>query len=51
MPKVGMTATHKSQLIKATMDVIKSIGLSRANMQLINPYFNGKLGLIKAALP
>lgn len=61
MPKVGMGAIRRPQLIEATMHAIDSVGFSRANVQvissyagvtpaIINHYFGGKDGLIEATM-
>lgn len=61
MPKLGMAAIRRPQLIEATIHAIDSVGLSRANVQLIssyagvtpaviNHYFGGKDGLIEATM-
>lgn len=61
MPKLGMAAIRRPQLIEATMYAIDSVGFSRANVQtisryagvtpaIINHYFGGKDGLIEATM-
>lgn len=61
MPKRGMAAIRRPQLIEATMHIIDSVGFSRANVQaissyagvtpaIINHYFGGKDGLIEATM-
>lgn len=61
MPKQGMAAIRRPQLIEATMHAIDSVGFSRANVQvissyagvtpaIINHYFGGKDGLIEATM-
>ncbi|HPQ97120.1 MAG: transcriptional regulator BetI [Thiothrix sp.] len=61
MPKTGMAAIRKPQLIAATMEAIGEVGLARANVQLIsrnagvtpaiiNHYFGGKDGLLEATM-
>jgi len=61
MPKVGMAAIRKPQLIDATMQAIDAVGLSKANVTMIsryagvtpaiiNHYFGGKDGLLDATM-
>lgn len=61
MPKVGMPAIRKPQLINATMEAINSAGLQKASVAMIsgyagvspaiiNHYFGGKNGLLEATM-
>ncbi len=61
MPKVGMRAIRKPQLVEATMTVIDRVGLHSASISLIsqeagvssgiiNHYFGGKHGLLKETM-
>ncbi|MDB4837225.1 transcriptional regulator BetI [Marinomonas sp.] len=61
MPKVGMAAIRKPQLIDATMQAIQTVGLRKANVAIIsqyagvtpaiiNHYFGGKDGLLDATM-
>lgn len=61
MPKVGMAAIRKPQLIDATLKAIDAVGLSHANVAMIsryagvtpaiiNHYFGGKAGLLDATM-
>lgn len=61
MPKVGMPAIRKPQLINATMEAINSVGLHKASVAMIssyagvspaiiNHYFGGKNGLLEATM-
>lgn len=61
MPKVGMPAIRKPQLINATMEAINSVGLQKASVAMIssyagvspaiiNHYFGGKNGLLEATM-
>lgn len=61
MPKVGMPAIRKPQLISATMEAINEVGLQKANVAMIagiagvspgiiNHYFGGKSGLLEATM-
>lgn len=61
MPKVGMAAVRRPQLIEATLHSIDAVGLSRANVAMIsrhagvtpaiiNHYFGGKDGLLEATM-
>lgn len=61
MPKVGMAAIRKPQLIDATLRAIDAVGLSHANVAMIsryagvtpaiiNHYFGGKAGLLDATM-
>lgn len=61
MPKVGMAAVRKPQLIDATLKAIDAVGLSHANVAMIsryagvtpaiiNHYFGGKAGLLDATM-
>lgn len=61
MPKVGMPAIRKPQLINATMEAINSAGLQKASVAMIssyagvspaiiNHYFGGKSGLLEATM-
>ncbi|MEM5529033.1 transcriptional regulator BetI [Gammaproteobacteria bacterium AS21] len=61
MPKVGMPAIRKPQLIDATMNAINDVGLQKASVviissyagvspAIINHYFGGKDGLLEATM-
>jgi TetR/AcrR family transcriptional repressor of bet genes len=61
MPKVGMPAIRKPQLIEATMQAINAVGLQKASVvmissyagvspAIINHYFGGKDGLLEATM-
>ncbi|KXF83382.1 transcriptional regulator BetI [Enterovibrio coralii] len=61
MPKVGMPAIRKPQLVAATMAVIDDVGLAGASVSLIsrkagvsagiiNHYFGGKNGLLEETM-
>ena len=61
MPKVGMPAIRRPQLVEATMAVIDEVGLAGASVSLIskkagvsagniNPYFGGKHGLMEETM-
>jgi len=61
MPKLGMAAIRKPQLIDATLRSIDAVGLSHANVAMIsryagvtpaiiNHYFGGKAGLLDATM-
>ena len=61
MPKVGMPAIRKPQLIEATMNAINDVGLQKASVvmisryagvspAIINHYFGGKDGLLEATM-
>ena len=61
MPKVGMRKIRRSQLIRATMEVINDVGLLHASVakigqqagispSIINHYFDGKSGLVEATM-
>ncbi len=61
MPKLGMAAIRKPQLIEATLCAIDAVGLSHANVAMIsrhagvtpaiiNHYFGGKAGLLDATM-
>ncbi|MGB0867545.1 MAG: transcriptional regulator BetI [Granulosicoccaceae bacterium] len=61
MPKVGMAAVRKPQLINATLEAIDKVGLAHANVAMIsryagvtpaiiNHYFGGKSGLLDATM-
>ncbi|MGB1238997.1 MAG: transcriptional regulator BetI [Pseudomonadales bacterium] len=61
MPKVGMPAIRKPQLIEATMKAINAVGLQKASVvmisgyagvspAIINHYFGGKDGLLEATM-
>jgi len=58
MPKVGMPAIRKPQLVDATMQAINAVGLQKASVvmissyagvspAIINHYFGGKDGLLE----
>lgn len=61
MPKVGMPAIRKPQLIDATMEAINEVGLHKASVAMIskyagvspaiiNHYFGGKNSLLEATM-
>ncbi|MBN3562562.1 transcriptional regulator BetI [Aliamphritea spongicola] len=61
MPKVGMPAIRKPQLIDATMEAINEVGLQKASVAMIsryagvspaiiNHYFGGKNSLLEATM-
>ncbi len=61
MPKVGMPAIRKPQLIEATMEAINDVGLQKASVvmissyagvspAIINHYFGGKDGLLEETM-
>lgn len=61
MPKVGMPAIRKPQLIEATMEAINAVGLQKASVvmisgyagvspAIINHYFGGKDGLLEETM-
>ena len=61
MPKVGMPAIRKPQLIEATMQAINAVGLQKASVvmisgyagvspAIINHYFGGKDGLLEETM-
>ncbi|NQZ31560.1 MAG: transcriptional regulator BetI [Oceanospirillaceae bacterium] len=61
MPKVGMPAIRKPQLIDATMQAINAVGLQKASVvtissyagvspAIINHYFGGKDGLLEETM-
>ena len=50
MPKVGMAAIRKPQLINATMMAIDAVGLRKANVAMISRYAGGVLPLLITTL-